>query len=687
MERPLNDSEIDIWTELRNIYWSFYVKNTLDNARYEELVRDVQRNGSIDLIKALLIFDSSRKTCTYNDRFEWLTLKLNGREYPPIDINYAGQLCWNDPVEYVYSNTQKAKYDLIGKPAPNDVAEVSQHPMIDNCSMVTSLINVKTKNSMEPIVSYEYDLAQVNLYFNGAKRLVSIKNPVVRQNTDGEQLGIISPDFRDKLIEQAYFEVVQECTYNSKGSNTAIDTYRLCGWLPIVVNMDDTSFKEVQEYYCEGAMLALGTHINPIDSNPALRSKHDYIILNINDGIFHIRDPLLPEDLIRVDWEYVQSMFRYLYVNWDARKRCTFYEKLHFRYDTNVHNKFRSLMNKVIFDIKNASETEQTVYVWFERHLSIDRDVTSVSGIISPTGIHAEHEIGNNLGFLWLIVKVPPKNKTKIFYHTEKTTNCTLHLYCNSADVHVKKCNIQQVKTLALVEDTWFCGSRSEINYCSVFFQNPAYMFEVKSNTIDDIYVKLKLTWNSNFPAILLLYHYDDYRYSKPLMLESRTVSPLNLYCDVMLSTNTKYIVICKFSNFTIRVAYQLAILAAIDNAEIQLKRKYLAFGGLRFQVGKNFQIVGSHLSLPITISRPTNLHITISSVGQPFDFTYSLIEQESRPPLSEICEFVRLDNSFYILPMVFTYEKEVILRLYMRTKLNGSTISIEIGSDYKVSM
>ncbi|AET40346.1 Rim13p Ecym_5610 [Eremothecium cymbalariae DBVPG len=680
--------ELDLWGELRDLYWSFYIENKLDQVKFETFVRNVKENGDDDLIRALVAFDNKRKKCEFNDRFEWLTLKVNGRKYPPIDVQDAGLLCWNDPAEFKYTPAQLSSYGFLAAPVDDDVDVVRQHPMIENCSMVCSLINAKRVCGYASMVRCSCNVQQVNLYFNGAKRLISIPYAQVRQDSTKKQLSVISSDFRDKLIEQAYFEVMQNFNYDSQGSNTAIDTYRLIGWMPLVVELDEVDFEYVRNYYEGGAVISLGTHSHCNASNTVLRKNHDYVVTSIHEMNFSICDPLISEKPIVLSWDAVQSMFHLIYINWDPRNFYKIYKKLHFRYNCDTHGRFNSWLNKPAFDISNQSKTDQKVYIVFENHVSNEKNVSSVVAVVSTLKLITECERGNNIGFQWLEFTIPAQCSRIVFYHSETTLNCTLHMFHNSEATKVSKWNPEMSENLAIIEDSWTPeSSPGSIGFSPTYFKNPAFQFDVKCTESDHLYVNINVSWNSKNHVILEVYHADDYRYQKPIINEPRYSLPPSCCNEVLIDTNTKYVVICQTSEKSIHANMQLAIKAQNKNAIVSLKRTTLKYGGLRFHNKKELFPIGNHLKVPIIVSRPTSLHVTVYSTTGPLKIQCNVSVDESQELLVQDEGFISLDNRPYILPKFRAKPSTLMLHIYMENSHGNKALTVEIGSDFRISL
>ncbi|AGO12742.1 AaceriADR274Cp [[Ashbya] aceris (nom. inval.)] len=667
----------DLWKELKELYWAHYVHNSVDKVKFEQFVRKVKSAQDYKLIRALLAFSDGRKACTFNDRFEWLTLEAHGRRYPPLSAKEAGKMIWNGREEFRYASMQQAAFTQLARPRRDAVADVQQHPDLGNCSMVCALINVKRACGTAGVVAECGDVAQVNLFFNGARRLVTLHRPEVRQNMCREQLAVLSPDMHDKLIEQAYFEVVHGMNYESMGSNTAMDTFLLCGWFPLVVEISDVAFTLVQRYLARGALLALGTHATRSRGPISLRKNHDYAVLDVCGTTFRIRDPLIAGNVIELAWEEVQGAFHLLYINWDARSQCQLYQKFHFRYDSAAHNRFMSWLNKPAYKITNDTASEQPVYALFERHLSNRKYDNSIVGVISGENLISDTEDGNNIGMQWAELVVPPHSSKILFYHSSTNTNCTLHLFFNSPHLKVAKWSSADSSRLAVLDGCWQPGPEG-----LSFTHSPAFRFEIEHPEADGVHVSFQFCWANEHSAALFVYHASDYRYEKPLLHRPGPLSSPQAFFELALDTNTPYVVLCQSMDPAADSSFQLAIQTEKQGSVLSSAPTSRAFGGLRFRSSKTVSTAAERIELPFTVSRSTDLHVTLFSKSSPLVLKCAIFSDGAAEMITATPGFIPINDYPYVLPISFAKERSLVLLIELQDAVPDSSLTIEIGSD-----
>ncbi|AAS52194.2 ADR274Cp [Eremothecium gossypii ATCC 10895] len=667
----------DLWKELKELYWAQYVQNSVDKVQFERYVRKVKSADDYWLVRALLAFSDSRKACTFNSRFEWLTMQAHGRQYPPLASKDAGKLIWNARREFRYAEPQQAAYKQLARPRGDAVADIQQHPDLGNCSMVCALINVKRTCGTADMVADCGDVAQVNLFFNGARRLVTLHRAEVRQNMRREQLAVLSPDMHDKLIEQAYFEVAHGMNYESMGSNTAMDTYMLCGWFPLVVETSEVDFPFVQRYLARGAMLALGTHATRTIDSFCLRKNHDYAVLDVCGTVFRIRDPLVAGNVIELAWEDVRTAFHLLYINWDAHTQCQLYEKFHFRYNSAVHNRFMSWLNKPTYRVVNDTESELPVYALFERHLSNRKYDNSIVGVISGENLVSDTEEGNNIGMQWVELTVPPHSSRILFYHSNTNTNCTLHLFSNSPRLKVAKWSSAESSRLAVLDGCW-----QPISKNLTFTHWPAFKFEIKHPETDGVHVSLQFCWANEHSAALFIYHASDYRYEKPLLHRPGPLPFPQAFFELALDTNTPYVVLCQSMDVGADAAFQLAIQTEKQGSVISTVPTSRAYGGLRFHTSKLVSTAAKRIELPFKVSRSTDLHITLYSKSSPLVLKCAVFSDGSDEAITATPGFVPINDYPYVLPITFAKERSLVLLIELQDTVPDSTVTIEIGSN-----
>lgn len=161
----------------------------------------------------------------------WLTSTVNGNFYPPLEVDLAGPVPWEGThLLEPGSKNMESKYPNRAPLKVEETSELLQCKDIDDCSFIATLICMRVENVDRPRVrQIAKNLYVVELHFNGSKRLVTVDTSKIPTDTDGKQLSMHSSDIVDKIVELAYLQVKAQ-SYETSGSNCAVDAFRLVGF-------------------------------------------------------------------------------------------------------------------------------------------------------------------------------------------------------------------------------------------------------------------------------------------------------------------------------------------------------------------------------------------------------------------------------------------------------------------------
>ncbi|ONH74756.1 Calpain-like protease 1 [Saccharomyces cerevisiae] len=451
------------WHEFNAAIKSIYCNAEGDSGSIiNRLVGLAMKSDDSTFIQAVLVLKENVSKVDKQLRFLWLTSTIDSRFYPPIPISEASPVSWNK-TEYCAPGTEELQRRYPGRAKLQNEEDYSggieQCRDVPDCSLVASLINLRSKNLNLPLIkqisSTKY---HVNLSFNGSnKRLVTVDISQIPTSVDGKQLSLKSNDISDKIGELALL-LVSKGTYSADGSNISIDTYRLSGFLPEITQVNSYPFEKLWKFHKSNlCLMGAGTGNRSNDMIKPLVENHDYSIIDItyDSRLVKLRDPRNSALNVEISYEQYLKNFKQLYLNWNQEKLFKRSQVLHFRYDTSRYNKFSIVADKPLFHLVNNSKVTETVWLLLESHLQNEgsqenRSVSFLNEapecIICP--IEPPVECGGNRIGLQLV-------KLRLDAETERL------LYCYSTTNNNFK-------------------GKASFDTCN-FFQNPTFELEVHS--------------------------------------------------------------------------------------------------------------------------------------------------------------------------------------------------------------
>lgn len=258
------------WHEFNAAIKSIYCNAEGDSSSIiNRLVGLAMKSDDSTFIQAVLVLKENVSKVDKQLRFLWLTSTIDSRFYPPIPISEASPVSWNK-TEYCAPGTEELQRRYPGRAKLQNEEDYSggieQCRDVPDCSLVASLINLRSKNLNLPLIkqisSTKY---HVNLSFNGSnKRLVTVDISQIPTSVDGKQLSLKSNDISDKIGELALL-LVSKGTYSTDGSNISIDTYRLSGFLPEITQVNSYPFEKLWKFHKSNlCLMALAPGIVPM---------------------------------------------------------------------------------------------------------------------------------------------------------------------------------------------------------------------------------------------------------------------------------------------------------------------------------------------------------------------------------------------------------------------------------------
>lgn len=289
METTASDVE-QLWRSLNVLVWKTFAVGSGDGHNWDEIHQEAAKAGDKSLASAVQSFRKLSESIDFNIRFLWLTSVSEGRKYPPIDAQHAGPLSWNAP-----DRLSEVSYPFKKLEERPCYSGIQQNSSINDCSLVASLINIR-RNAPSSLRSFHIEYSStynINLHFNGAhNRLVRADTESIPTDARGELLALYSNNFEDIMLELAYLQVRNASRYDFRGSNTAVDTYLLNGFIPEICRVESSLYTRLKKLLKEAVCLvSLGTGSSVKDARFLI--NHDYPVLGLTSAAdLIIRDPL-----------------------------------------------------------------------------------------------------------------------------------------------------------------------------------------------------------------------------------------------------------------------------------------------------------------------------------------------------------------------------------------------------------
>ncbi|CCF56792.1 hypothetical protein KAFR_0B04960 [Kazachstania africana CBS 2517] len=589
---------MDKWQELQELWKAFYLGSSDEyKMRLSVLNEKASTSNDVEFIQAVLNLNKEIKSADNKIKLAWVTSKVGNRFYPPISVNEATPIAWDEsPIDL--SPEQVIKYTQ--RTALQDSAferdSMEQCRDIPDCSLIASLINIKQAALLLPSVKrVSQTLYHVNLSFNGvSNRLVTVDTSLIPTTASGEQLSLRSNCLVDKVIELSYLQVLFG-SYDARGSNVAIDTYRLTGFLPEVCSLDCYSFSTISRYHNSGfCLIALGTGGKGSFVDKSLRTNHDYPLININEASksFQLCDPLDSNLNLQLNYENVLRNFSQLYINWGWTKLFRFHNKLNIYYSTGKCNAFDCVFDKPILKVMNETKNKETVWLLLESHVRCHADFKNVSYLNIISGdmfeeSYAPSDSALDIGLQLKKIDLLPNEHVNLFCHSSISNSFTVHTFSITSAVRTTKLSsFEAVKQISVETDENIKNRRiSSLDY----YLNPTYSLEIKHDSNREVLLNLQLLSNNSSDLLnLQLFHLNDDDLSKPILFDNRYMKGKYNKLKVPVTTNQKYKVICsKYNEGSHGLCKLLAYVQDFPAENIEVHEIYMEYGGLPYQTCK----------------------------------------------------------------------------------------------------
>lgn len=596
---------MDSWKVLNAIRKAVYCGK--ENQYGEELnllISTASISEDPDFVKSVLQLKEDIESPSTKQKLLWLTSTVRHNFYPPLPVDLAGPICWNEN-QILQNGSAKlaSKYCSFSalQSSGNLTQKLSQCADIDDCSFVASLINAKIHEVNLPRVKQvSINLYHVNLYFNGAaNRLVTVDTSSIPTDLEGNQLSITSSEITDKVVELAYL-LVTTGSYNASGSNCAIDTFRLTGFVPEVVNVKKYNMKRLLKYFHSGlCLLGVGTGDDSTKLVAPIIKNHDYPIVGVNEvsESLVVRDPLDSDNFFEVNSEDLVRHYEQIYLNWCTSKLFSQRDTINFLYNAKICNHFISILDKPIFTLTNGARQTEPVWLLLESHLKNEAiDLNSISYLQEIprnilANVSARSDSACDIGLQLLQLQILPESKIRFFCHSSTNASFTIHTFSNSTLVTLGR--DKRGIGVSFVEYTTNFYVEATLGSCE-YYKHPTFSLEINSSVTQEVALNLQLL--SEKPQDMLnmqVFHLNDNSFTKPIVRDGRYEQQKYDKFYVPLTTNTQYKIVC--STYSKPESQSFKLLAAASypkeasHFNIKLKEIFLEYGGYTYQTNRRF--------------------------------------------------------------------------------------------------
>ncbi|CCH59767.1 hypothetical protein TBLA_0B09500 [Henningerozyma blattae CBS 6284] len=688
-------SRWDAWETLNSLRLEFYKHGKLDNAELKKIERSALKSTDASFIEGVLQLkeDMELKNGNAIRRAAWLTSKgPRNIHYFPINSKIAGPIpFYNSEVLLTMDTSLRNKY-TGNQPLMNETNYpydcVSQNGDIEDCSLVCSLINSRLHGAPLPIpvLIENTSLYNLNLHFNGSdERLITVDVSTIPTTNNLSQLSLHSKNINDKIIERAYLWLMDQ-SYDTIGSNTAIDTFRLTGYLPEIIKPNIFSFDDYFRFFnSKLCLMALGTNMSlSTKSKLQLKTGHDYSIIDINKSteLFIISDPLKPWNILRISYEEVLNNISQVYLNWNWQKAFLVHKAITFKYDSKVSNQFqmKTIFDKPIFKIVNKSTKNiEKIWLLLETHLKSSKleplsiayltELNELSTTLISTVLEQPINDACSIGFYLLKFEIKPNMTKKLICYSSHTDVFTLHSYSISNDIIMTRDDtIKNTKSIHFGN-----GQAIYTLHDPLYHTNQSYSLKITNQSEDDdfstVFITLQLMsniLNPQIPLHIYLFHYDDYELLNPLSIETNYEFSQFNTTPLSIMTNTRYRIICSTDEsylFGTKVIYKLTCNVLSDQPkEIAMNQIFINneagnmpyFEEYKFPV--HFQ-TDNYSSLKLNFFSPTNqltnsfVRICLFENISTLRVKYHIIDTSSGKLLSNLREYGVIPIGGFVIP------------------------------------
>ena len=694
-----------------NIFYEKEVENIEDDLKYLSLL--AMKSYDPAFIKTVLHIKEQYKNGSISEKLLWMTSTVGSQFYPPLNVGIAGPLCWTSRLVCELDNFELSKRYTHRKILKVNIeSKIQQCSDIEDCSLVSSLINISIRDpSLLRVEESSPNKFNLNMFFNGTfDRLVTVDISKIPTTSNGKQLSLLSDNISIKILEIAYL-LTFSGSYETNGSNTAIDTFRLTGYYPEISSLQRYSFNKLYQLLkSELCLLALGTGTDLGHNEFDLISNHDYpvIDINMNSKLFEIRDPLNASLTIKLDFESICKSFKQLYLNWRIAKLFKNEKSITFIYKNAISNKYNTVLDKPLFLLRNETKNEETIWLLLETHLTIDIQgnmsiayLDELPGNILNYVIEKPHG-ACNIGLQLLKLKISPEESKQLYCHSLNDNSFTVHMVSISSHILIQKFTMHHV--LKELEFNFIHNMNGKGMRNFEYFKYPTFQLKIVSNVQKQVLVDIQLLSEDSHDLISFqLFDYNDYELTKPILNQNQQEHQRYTIEDIPLFTNQTYKIICSVYEKLFSTSFKLHVLwkdlGSESGHKIDLKQIYTEYGELPFQstINSCWPINSNRKKIVLSTKLKTKCFIRVvpKTATSAYLFRCNIFESESHQILYKEEDFKFSSLGGIVVKDLQVHENTELILLLERERTislsddgdNILSLDILVGSTRKITL
>ncbi|CCK68189.1 Rim13p KNAG_0A05230 [Huiozyma naganishii CBS 8797] len=701
----------DIWDDVNCLWGYIYEDRKAEKCsiQFHSLLQRAQRTKDPRLVKCLMSLNAAMKSTDNERKLLLRTSKVGQKLYLPINIHNATPIPQNPESNCVSlgaANNLSLKYRFLKTlTADPNYDAIQQSPDIPDCSLVASLINIrKSSINLPPIELLPTMHYNINLHFNGSdERLVSVDPKNIPTTEDSSQLSLRSSNIEDKIVELAYLQVIGG-TYMAEGSNAAIDTFRITGFLPEVVVSTKYDFKTLKNFFNSGScLMAVGTGKESGALRDTLLANHDYCIeyIDTDNKEISLLDPLDSELRIKISADDFRRKIQQVYINWDYHQLFAHRQSFTFFYDSAQCNKFSSNIDKPLFEVVNTSTGRESVWILLETHISESKeartqDIAYLTNYFDSDifkKIYIPEGSAADLGLHLLKLELKPLEKYKLLCYSSSSHYFTIHLH--SILPNIKFTRASQRRNAASVHFEEEISSLNTTYASPYYFTNPAFKLKIENpkGTKAPLNVDLQLLSEmKHLPLNLQIFEYSDWRLQKPILFDNYYDPQHYNRFGLPLNTSIDYVVVCSCqSDLVSHESFKLVASTSSSKEEctMTLEQVSLKYGGLLHQQSMNILFEQGRTRVKVSLACDHNNEYLIRVIPDPgtsVGVACSIFEEKTHSEIYHDKQFY--DKGILIPHLRIDQTHSPVLLLELEDiPLTEAKFSIFVGSRWKVTL
>ncbi|KAH3672664.1 hypothetical protein WICPIJ_010034 [Wickerhamomyces pijperi] len=682
----------------------------------------------------------SNKPLSYQSKIQWLSSNLNGVLYPPVDqlpplnecISRRIQLGeTEDTTELTLSEAQtkllshweavsQQNWDVSSSTQSQALSTLYQD-FLQDCSFVSAMISLihhhcnpssqSSFNILNSIAPHTVsDFYSVVIHFNGEPRMVEVSSKLPHLKDPTQALFIRSKSDPEllwpALVEKAYLKV-QGHGYDSKGSNSGMDTFMISGWIPQYVTeedrVDNQWFQSLKkDFENDKIVLNLGTG-SQLEKDTRFHASHDYSVVDFKDDELILRNPWGGESQYHtVKIHDIFASFKTLYLNWNPQGLTM--ETLHFIWS---HKDSRNLQFHQYpqFKIENSTGINQDVIVLLERHIGFTNSNINVLVCESTSGeilfsrgklLNPNFVKANNTRFHYSKFNMKAQTCATVIVLNDapELQNFTLRTYTAAKSTNITKSKhiYQHIKK---IHDQWDIETSGGNWTLQSYLKNPQFeIYVLPSTTGSELTnVQIHLSSKENTMVNFQLFFKDSNQLTAKTMMGSLITNKYQTGSNFSVTTLTcgqSYILIPSTYDRDTHSDFSLSF---ISDSPLQIVKSYTRLGLYTSKISMTWPNNTTRMKYKFKVPFQTKLNIhlwsqtdnmmTVSSYTP--QIRASLFYMETAEPILINTEFDDDLFGIWLNDVVITKCQYTVVILIERFEIGGGLILGDIGSDYRI--